>query len=113
MDSETRSQLAPAILASAAILDRGSESVRAVLFSEENRFSSALAALERLSLGEAIPIAIVDGLGAIRYGYPAATQDIDIAIAKQQLEAFIAAAPKLWIQDCMANSLRLAHIDLR
>lgn len=94
MDSDVRSRLAPAILASAAILNRGSESVRAVLSSEENRFTSALAALEQLSLGEGIPIAIVGGLGAIRYGYPAATQDIDIAIARHQLAAFIAAAPK-------------------
>jgi hypothetical protein len=94
MDSDTRSTLAPAILASAAILNRGSESVRAVLASEENRFTSALAALEKLSVGEGIPIAIVGGLGAIRYGYLAATQDIDIAVARNQLGALIAAAPK-------------------
>jgi hypothetical protein len=68
--------------------------VRAVLASEANRFTSALAALEQLSLAEGIPIAIVGGLGAIRYGYPAATQDIDIGIARLQLDAFIAAAPK-------------------
>ncbi len=93
MNSDTGSRLSPAILASAAILNRGSESVRAVLASEENRFSTALAALERLSLGEGIPIAIVGGLGAIRYGYPASTQHIDIAIARDQLDAFVAAAP--------------------
>jgi hypothetical protein len=98
MDSDTHSGLSPAILASAAILNRGSESVRAVLAAEENRFTSAPAALEQLSLGERIPIAIVDGLGAIRYGYPAATQDIDVAIAKDQLEAFIAAAPNYGIK---------------
>lgn len=94
MDSDGRSQLATAILASAAILDRGSESVRAVLASEQNRFTSALVALRQLSLGEGIPIAIVGGLGAIHYGYPAATQDIDIAVARDQLGAFMTVAPQ-------------------
>jgi hypothetical protein len=44
-------------------------------------------------LSESIPIAIVGGLGAIRCGYPAATQHIDVAIARDQLDAFVAAAP--------------------
>ncbi len=34
------------------------------------------------------------GLGAIRYGYPAATQDIDIVVARDQLELLVAAAPR-------------------
>ncbi len=94
MSSDNQTRLAPALLASAAILDRGSESVRAVLTGEENRFTKALAALQQLALGAGIPIAIVDGLGAIHYGYPAATQDIDIAVARDHLDALIAAAPK-------------------
>jgi hypothetical protein len=94
MDSVARDHLAPAIRSSAAILERGSESVRAVLASEENRISRALADLERVSLAEGIPLAIVDGLGAIYYGYPAATQDIDIAVAYDQLDALIQSAPK-------------------
>ncbi len=61
---------------------------------EENRFKQALADLQRLSEGEGIPIAIVGGLAAIRYGYPAATQDIDIAVAQNQLEAFVSVAPR-------------------
>jgi hypothetical protein len=86
-------RLASDILSSVAILDRGSESVRAVMTSEDNRFSRALGDLQRLCYDEGIPIAIVGGLAAIRYGYPAATQDIDIAVAQSQLNALVMAAP--------------------
>jgi len=81
------------ILASTAILDRGSESVKAVLTAEENRFSRALTDLQRLSLEEKMPIAIVGGLGTIHYGYPAATQDIDIVVGRRDLGKLIKAAP--------------------
>lgn len=94
MDSNTRNRLPGEILAAVAVLNRGSESVRAVLHSEENRFTRALADLQRLSQGEGVPIAIVGGLAAIRYGYPAATQDINIAIARDQLETLVRVAPK-------------------
>ena len=57
--------------------------------SPENRFTSALTDLQRLARDKGISIAIVGGLGAIRYGYPAATQDIDIAIAREQLNDFV------------------------
>lgn len=86
-------RLAADIMASAAILQRGSESVRAVMASEENRFVRALADLQRLCHDEEIPIAIVGGLAAIRYGYPAATQDIDIAVARDQLDTLVKRAP--------------------
>lgn len=78
------------------ILARGAESVSAVMgtSSDENRFTAALEALQRLSQKHQIPIAIVGGLGAIRYGYPAATQDIDIAVAKHQLETILRVAPE-------------------
>lgn len=62
--------------------------------SEDNRFTRALADLQQLSLGESIPIAIIGELGAIHYGYPAATQDIDIAVAAHQLDALLRAAGK-------------------
>jgi hypothetical protein len=61
--------------------------------SEENRFSRALEDLQRLSHDEGIPIAIVGGLAAIRYGYPAATQAIDIAVAQGELHVLVKAAP--------------------
>jgi uncharacterized protein (UPF0147 family) len=35
----------------------------------DNRFAAALSALETLATSQNIPIAIVGGLGAIRYGY--------------------------------------------
>ncbi len=94
MRGDRRIRLATAILDSVAVLNRGSESVRAVLAAEENRFSRALTDLQRLSQGEGVPIAIVGGLAAIRYGYPAATQDIDIAVARDKLEVLMKAAPK-------------------
>ncbi len=89
MSSGLPMQLSSEILASVAILNRGAESVRAVLTTEENRFSRALADLQRLAQGEEIPMAIVGDLAAIRYGYPAATQDIDVAIARDHLDALL------------------------
>lgn len=77
------------IVEAVAVLTRGVESVRAVMQQEENRFSRALAALDRLARDQGIPIAIVGGLGAIRYGYPAATQDIDVVVAKDDLERLL------------------------
>lgn len=38
-------------------------------------------------------IAVVGGLAAIRYGYPAATQVIDIAVAQSHLSALVKTAP--------------------
>ena len=77
-----------------AILNRGYESIRAVLASEENRFTRVLADLRRLSQEGGIPLAIVGGLAAIHYGYLAGTQDIDIGVARNQLEALMRAAPQ-------------------
>lgn len=82
------------ILSSLAVLTRGSESVRAVMAGEDNRFARALLDLQRLAEEEDIPIAIVGGLGAIRYGYPAATQDIDVVIGQSHLEMVIRTAPR-------------------
>ena len=81
------------LIAAAKTLARGTESVRAVMGVEENRFSRALSDLQRLAVSEGIAVAIVGGLAAIHYGYPAATQDIDIAIARLDLDRFLLAAP--------------------
>jgi hypothetical protein len=86
--------LADEFLAVAATLERGSQSVRAVMAAEENRFTRALEALRALCEAENMPIAIVGGLGAIRYGYPAATQDIDIAVGRGDLERLVKTAPR-------------------
>lgn len=61
---------------------------------EENRLSLALQDLQRLAVEQDIPIAIVGGLGAIRYGYPAATQAIDIAVQQDHLAGLLLAAPR-------------------
>jgi hypothetical protein len=86
-------ELADDIVAAIATLERGSESVRAVMTGESNRFGRALEDLQKLADSEGFPIAIVGGLGAIRYGYPAATQDIDIAVGRDHLDALLRAAP--------------------
>ncbi|MBX9677234.1 MAG: hypothetical protein K2X38_00635 [Gemmataceae bacterium] len=78
--------LSESIQIAVALLERDAESVRAVLSGEENRFSRALQALQQLAEGEGIPIAIVSGLGAIRYGYPAVTQDIDVVVGRGDLD---------------------------
>ena len=59
-----------------------------------NRFSRALEDLQRLASELHFPIAIVGGLGAIRYGYPAATQDIDVAVGKEDLPKLLLAATR-------------------
>lgn len=87
--------LSPQIQRALKTLSRGSESIAAVLNmtpTDENRFVAALADLQRLADENAIPIAIVGGLGAIRYGYPAATQDIDIGVSRDQLDTLIRVA---------------------
>jgi hypothetical protein len=98
MESEQQNQLSAGIVDSLAILARGAESVRAVMASEENRFTRALADLRRLANAEHIPLAIVDGLAAILYGYPAATQDIDIAVGREDLEKLVRAAPRFGLK---------------
>jgi hypothetical protein len=96
-------ELASQIKLALNTLARGSEGISAVLntktqwkmdATDENRFSKALGDLQRLSEEQNIPVAIVGGLAAIRYGYPAATQDIDVAIGQGQLDALISAATR-------------------
>jgi len=89
-------RLKPEIAMTIATLSRGCEGIEAVMNTnhEENRFSLALQDLQRLAVDQDIPIAIIGGLGAIRYGYLAATQDIDIAVQKDQLAGLLLAAPR-------------------
>jgi hypothetical protein len=77
------------------ILHRRSESISFVMSAgnEQNRFSRAVAALEKLGQEHQIPLAIVGGLGAIRYGYAAATEDIDIAVGSAHLNTLLELAP--------------------
>lgn len=80
-------------------LCRGCEGIDAVLTMnpDGNRFSRALTDLQQLAIEQDIPMAIVGGLAAIRYGYPAATQDIDIAVGRDQLGKLTELAPRYGI----------------
>ena len=88
--------LPPEITSALLILHKRSESVSAIMKPEssENRFTRALSALDRLAIEEDIPIAIVGGLAAIRYGYAAVTEDIDISVGRADLQTLIDKAAK-------------------
>jgi hypothetical protein len=86
-------RLSGEILGATSTLERVSESVRAVMANDGNRFARALEALQDLAEAEKIPIAIVNGLGAIRYGSPAATQDVDVAVGRDCLDGLVRSAP--------------------
>ena len=98
-------------------LSRGSECIDAVLSmnSEDNRFTRALQALQRLAENEHISLAIVGGLGAIHFGYPAATQDIDIAIDRRHLESLIEMSSRYGLKVAWESKLgwhTLTHEDV-
>ena len=98
-------------------LSRGSECINAVrsMNSEENRFTRALEDLQRLAEKEHISLAIVGGLGAIHFGYPAATQDIDIAIDRRNLQSLIEASSRYGLKVAWESKLgwhTLTHDDV-
>ena len=98
-------------------LSRGSECIDAVrsMNSEENRFTRALEDLQRLAEEEHISLAIVGGLGAIHFGYPAATQDIDIAIDRRNLQSLIEASARYGLKVAWESKLgwhTLTHGDV-
>lgn len=100
-------------------LNRGLECVEAVMErpSDENRFTLALKALSDLSRDHGMPIAIVGGLGAIRYGYPAATQDIDIAVRKDQLAPLLNVASQygfriVWQANSGWHTLEFGDVEI-
>jgi hypothetical protein len=73
---------------------RSQESVRSITAAENNRFSRAMEDLHRLSDDKKIPIALVGGMAAVHYGFRGSTEDIDIAIGKDNLERFLQYAPQ-------------------
>ena len=102
-----------------AILSRGCEGIEAVMSTnlESNRFTNALEDLQRLSKENQIPIAIVGGLAAIRYGYPAATQDIDVAISKRDLSTLLFVSPRygfkvVWESKIGWHTLTHGHVEI-
>jgi hypothetical protein len=99
-------------------LSRGSECIDAVrsMNSEENRFTRALEDLQRLAEEEHISLAIVGGVGAIHFGYPAATQDIDIAIDRRNLQSLIEASSRYGLKVAWESKLgwhTLTHEDVK
>ncbi|MFN0051602.1 MAG: hypothetical protein ACKV0T_05385 [Planctomycetales bacterium] len=61
---------------------------------ERNRFTRAFEALDQLARAAHAPLAIVGGLAAIRYGYPAVTDDIDLVAPTAALDSLLQAAPQ-------------------
>jgi hypothetical protein len=109
--------LSPEITSALRTLCRGSECIEAVLNmnTAENRFTRALEDLQRLSEHQDIPLAIVGGLGAIHFGYPAATQDIDIAVDKADLQSMIDFSPRYGFKVAWESKLgwhTLTHDDV-
>jgi len=111
--------LSPEILSALQILDHRSASVSAVMNtpSPDNRFTRALGALEELATAENIPIAIVGGLAAIRYGYHAVTDDIDIAVGRADLATLILKAPDYgfriaWQADTGWHTLEFGNVEI-
>jgi hypothetical protein len=65
---------------------------------EHSEFDRALRVLEELSRKEGIPIAIIGGMTAIKYGYKRYTKDIDVVVAQPHLDTLIRVAPKYGIK---------------
>lgn len=82
------------ILESSEIIQRDAASAHEVLAIEESRFTPALGALEHLSEEASIPLAIVGDLATIHYGYHGTTQNIQVVVARDQLDTLTHAAPQ-------------------
>lgn len=65
---------------------------------ENSEFDRALRVLEELSRKDGIPIAIIGGMTAIKYGYKRYTKDIDVVVAQRHLDTLIRVAPTYGIK---------------
>lgn len=65
---------------------------------QESTFARALSTLQTLADREGIPLAIVGGLAAIRYGYERFTKDIDVVARAANLDVLTRVAPHYGIQ---------------
>jgi hypothetical protein len=65
---------------------------------ENSEFDRVLDVLKDLSRKEGIPIAIVGGMAAIKYGYERYTKDIDVVVAHPHLDTLIRVAPNYRIK---------------
>lgn len=65
---------------------------------ENSEFDRVLDVLKALSRKEGIPIAIVGGMAAIKYGYERYTKDIDVVVAQRYLDTLMRVAPSYGIK---------------
>jgi hypothetical protein len=65
---------------------------------EGSRVAKAQEVLKTLADREDIPLAYVGGLGAIYHGYERNTQDIDVVVARDNLDVLIRVAPRYGIK---------------
>ncbi len=65
---------------------------------QTSEFAQTLDVLNTLSQKEAIPIAIIGGMAAIRHGYERLTNDLDVVIGRPHLDTVIRVAPKYGIK---------------
>lgn len=63
-----------------------------------SEFDRVLDVLNDLSHKEGIPIAIVGGMAAIKYGFQRLTHDVDMVIAQQHLDTIVRVAPRYSIK---------------
>jgi hypothetical protein len=94
MSAVPETSISPELIAGAAVLERGAESIRAVTAAEQNRFTRAFEALNRLANNTGTPLAVIGGLAAIHFGYPAITEDIDIVVARDAIDRLLVEAPR-------------------
>ena len=65
---------------------------------ENSEFDRALEALGALARKEGIPLAIIGGMAAIKYGYKRYTKDIDVVAARRHSDTLIRVAPTYGIK---------------
>jgi hypothetical protein len=83
-------RLANKISAVAQVLSRSTQLIAAVTGADKhNNYAQALSALQRLSLDQNIPIAIVGGAATIHHGYPRSTKDLDIVVRATDFERIL------------------------
>lgn len=96
---QKRLRLAGGMARTIAAFDRLESFIAAVKGREEDSpIGRVMAVLRTMSRKEAIPIAIIGGLGAIYHGYERNTKDVDIVIAVKHLDSVIRLAPKYGIK---------------
>lgn len=65
---------------------------------ENSEFDRALGVLKELSRKEGIPLAIIGGMAAIKYGYERYTKDIDVVVDERHRDTLVRVAPNYGIK---------------